>query len=41
MTGLVILLGGIVLIVSIIGTLDLIGRRRSSKTPHEPRASRG
>lgn len=31
MTGLIILFGGIVLIVTIIGTLDLIGRRQQRK----------
>ena len=42
MTGLYILLGGMVLIVSIIGTLDLIGRRHAARTSHDgpvPRAS--
>jgi len=43
MTGLYILLGGMLLFVSIIGTLDLLGRRHAARTAQDrpvPRASR-
>jgi len=34
MTGLIILFGGITLFVTIIGTLDAIGRRQQRKAQH-------
>jgi nitrate reductase gamma subunit len=43
MTGLFILFGGMLLFVSIIGTLDLIGRRHAARTAQDspvPRVSR-